>query len=75
MEGDLKLAFGADGFAIHGDLVVERVNFGAELADNLAVDLHTAVENELFAGAPGSNAGIGEEFLEAEGHEKVKWVK
>ena len=51
VEGDVELAFGADGLAIDGDFVVERIDFGAELADDLAVDFDAAIEDELFAGA------------------------
>jgi hypothetical protein len=33
-------------------MVVERINFGAELADGFAVHRDAAAEDDLFTGAP-----------------------
>ena len=54
-------------FAVHSDLVVQRVHLGTKQAHGLAVDLHAAIENELFGCAPGGNAGVGQEFSKANG--------
>jgi hypothetical protein len=48
---------------------VQRVNFRAQLADDVAVDRDAAVEDELFARAPRSHAGVGKKFLEANGQD------
>jgi hypothetical protein len=44
---------------------VERIHLDAELPDGLAVDGDPTVEDDLFTRSPGSNAGIGQKFLEA----------
>jgi hypothetical protein len=52
--------------AIHPDLIVKRINLAAELADNVAIDLHPALENKLLPRPPRSDAGIREKFLKAQ---------
>ena len=62
----VNLTFGADGFAVDGNAIMEGIDLFAEFGDGRAIDGDAAFSDELFAGAPGSHAGIGEELLEAD---------
>jgi hypothetical protein len=45
-------------------MIVERIDFGAQFTDRLAVDLDPARQNHLLAAAPRSQTCIGKEFLQ-----------
>jgi hypothetical protein len=64
----VEFALGFNRSAIDGDMVGVGINLGAELGDSLAVDRDAAGGNDLLGGAPGSDAGIRQEFLEADLH-------
>src|SRR5262249_12667275 len=72
VERDVKFAPGADRLAVHGDAIVQRIDLDAELADDVAVHRDAAVENDLFTGAPGRDAGFGEKFLQTKHDENKK---
>ena len=51
-------------FAIDADLVRKRIDAGAELGDDLAIDFDATVEDHLLALAAAGDAGSGENFLQ-----------
>ncbi len=64
VQGHVKLPFGANGFAIHGNRILLRLNFGAEHPDRLAVDLNAPGQNDLFAGTARSHACFCQKLLQ-----------
>ena len=60
--------FGSDEAAGSFDFVFGGIGFGAEFRDDLTVDAHLAGEDELFGVAPGGDASVGDDFLEAVEH-------
>src|SRR4051812_19028695 len=61
-EIDLVLRLGDDA-AVHADDIVRGVGFGAELANDRAVQLDAALLDELLRLPPRSDAGVREDFL------------
>jgi len=59
---------GFDSVASGLDFVFGRVRFGAEFGYGFAVDANLAGEDELLGVAAGSDAGVGDNFLEAFEH-------
>jgi hypothetical protein len=74
VQGHIKLVPGTDRLAVHRHLVVDRINLGSKLADNMAVDGDAAVQNELFRRAPRSHASLGQEFLQANAHDSLNRI-
>ncbi len=66
VESQVDLAFGAERLAIDSNAVVEGIDFFAQFGYGCAVYGDAAFGDELFAGAPRSHTGIGEELLETE---------
>jgi len=64
VERDVELAFDLAAFAVHFNVVVEGIHLGAEQADDLAVDGHAAIQDELLGGAARGDARLGEKFLQ-----------
>ncbi len=60
----------SEGAAIDADFVGEGIGLSALLGDDLAVESDAAVGDDLLGLATGSDAGSGEDFLEAFGHGK-----
>jgi hypothetical protein len=65
VDGVVDEAFGGDRFAIDFDARGAGIDLGSELADDGAIDGDAALEDELFAGAAGSESGVGEELVKA----------
>jgi len=59
---------GVDGATGRFDFVDGGIGFGAKLGDGFAVDADLAGEDKLFGVTAGSNAGAGDDFLEAFEH-------
>jgi hypothetical protein len=55
-----------DSAAVDLDLACGRINLQAHLRDGLAVDHHAAFRDQLLRGTPGSDAGLGQDFLESQ---------
>jgi hypothetical protein len=53
-----------DPLPVDADVVAIGVGFRAQLEDGRAVDRHASVRDERFSGAPGGDAGSGEDFLQ-----------
>jgi hypothetical protein len=45
-------------------MVVQRIDFGAKFADDLAIDRDFAGDDQLFARPPRGNPRVREEFLQ-----------
>ena len=63
VQGHVKLAFGADGPAIHRHFVMEGINLGSEQPHQLAVDADAPGQDDLFRRPARSHAGVGKKFL------------
>ncbi len=59
----LPLIRGDDGGTVHHDQVFVAVDLGAQGGDDLTVDLHATVENQLLGGATRRDARAGEVLL------------
>jgi hypothetical protein len=64
-DGEVDHPLGPDRLAVEGDFLRLRIDAGAQLADLLAIDRDTALEDQLLAGPPRAEAGVGEHLLEA----------
>ncbi len=53
--------------AVHDDVVVRRIDPGAQFSDDLAVDSNLSLENHLLAGTPRADASVGHDFLQSFG--------
>ncbi len=71
VQGHVKLAFGADGPAIHCHLVMEGINLGSEQPHQLAVDADAPGQNDLFTRAARSHASVGKKFLKTN-HDELR---
>jgi hypothetical protein len=55
VEQQNTLRSGANGFAIHLDLIHRRVDLATQFSDNLSVDTHTSLFDELLHLSTGTN--------------------
>jgi len=54
-----------DPLPVDADVVAIGIGFRAQLEDGRAVDRDASVRDEGFSGAPGRDAGSGENFLQS----------
>ena len=59
----------ADVLAVDADFVVAGLDQDRQVADDLAVDLHAALDDQFFTSPSRGDAATGEVFLDALGHE------
>jgi hypothetical protein len=53
-------------FSIDANFVAIGIDAGAELGDDLLIDLDAALANQIFTFSPAANAGGGQHFLQAD---------
>ena len=63
VQGYVNLASGFGWLAIQGHLVVDGINLGPKLAHYMAVDRHTAFDNQLLPGPARNQTRIRQKFL------------
>jgi hypothetical protein len=66
IEGQVNFSLQTDGFAVYGNAIMEGIDLFTQFGDGHAINGDAAFRDELFAGAPGSHAGIGEELLQTD---------
>src|SRR5262249_25505958 len=64
VDGVIDAPLGVDLLAVDGDLLLVRVDAGAQLADDLVVDGDAALEDQLLARPPRPDPGVREDLLE-----------
>lgn len=65
MNDPVDRAFGFHFGIVHGDIVRLGIDFGSEVGDDAAVDLHAPRRDEFIAVPPGANARMSEVFIQA----------
>src|SRR5690606_17715745 len=65
VQDDETGSLAANRLAVDADLVADGVDAGAQLGYDLAVDLDSSFGDQLFGRAPGGDASLGENALEA----------
>jgi hypothetical protein len=55
------------GLTIDDDFVAQWIYPGAQLCDDLSVDLHSPLADQFLTGAPGADAGAGHDLLQSFG--------
>jgi hypothetical protein len=65
VDGQIDVALRSRDLAIHSDLILVRLDFGAQFPDDTAVYCDFSLQNQALGSAAGCHAGVGEGLLKS----------